>query len=114
MAEAELIKLINDVTITHDGHLCGWVGNFEEFEENFRILTGVSFVTRNSRNSRWVVATKLKFLCFIIDNPCCNYESKDTEISMESWEWQFFMKMLYIDTFCLLFWNLLQTKPSEN
>ena len=29
----------------------GWVSNFSTFEENVKILTGVSFVIRNSRNS---------------------------------------------------------------
>ena len=51
MSEAQLRALINDVTEV-DGYLQGWVGDYQKFEENLRILTGVSYVTRNSRNSR--------------------------------------------------------------
>ena len=45
----ELTKIINDVKISEDGgHLYGWVTNFPKFEEDYRILTGVSYVTRSS------------------------------------------------------------------
>ena len=51
MAEEKLKELINDVSQT-DGYVNGWVEDYQNFEENLRVLTGVSFVTRNSRNSR--------------------------------------------------------------
>ena len=50
--EEELKNLLKDVTDLGDLGHCGWVDSFEQFEENYRILSGgVSFVTRTSRKS---------------------------------------------------------------
>ena len=46
----EVKKLLNDVEEVN-GYLRGWVEDFDQFEENYRILSGVSFVTRTSKGS---------------------------------------------------------------
>ena len=42
----EVKNLLND-PYEKDGYLYGWVSDFSGFEENYRILTGVNYVTRS-------------------------------------------------------------------
>lgn len=50
MWDEEVKTLIQDVKEA-DGYLQGWVKDYQKFEDDLRILTGVSFVTRNSCRS---------------------------------------------------------------
>ena len=49
--DKEVRDLLNDAREV-GGYFTGWVEDFSKFEENLRVLTGVSYVTRTSRSSR--------------------------------------------------------------